>query len=119
MSSQSEFTSVRQGVNSMGRSDKANTSEALPLSYAQEGLWIVEQITPGTAAHNLPEAWQLNGPLDVQLLRRSLDQIICRHEALRTCFLEQNGEPVPVVLPARPIALPLTDLAQRADKQRL
>jgi len=41
----------------MGRSEKGNTSEALPLSYAQEGLRIVEQITPGTAAHNLPEVW--------------------------------------------------------------
>ena len=47
-----------------------------PLSFAQEGLWFVEQMTPGSAAYNMPDAWRLKGPLDVRALEAGVQTIV-------------------------------------------
>src|SRR5436309_1161061 len=58
----------------------------IPLSFAQQRLWFLEQIHPGTAAHNIARAIHLRGALNLEILQRVLDEIIRRHESLRTCF---------------------------------
>uniref|UniRef100_UPI0005C20B0C condensation domain-containing protein n=1 Tax=Rubrivivax gelatinosus TaxID=28068 RepID=UPI0005C20B0C len=68
------------------------------LSYAQQRLWFLEQLEPGGAAYNIPAAVRLKGPLCVQALQRSLDEVILRHEVLRTRFLSRQGEPVQEVM---------------------
>src|SRR5438105_3579159 len=56
----------------------------LPLSFAQERMWFVDQWEPGNPAYNLPLTVRLTGRLDIEALERSLNAIMLRHEALRT-----------------------------------
>ena len=69
----------------------------VPLSFAQQRLWFVEQLVPGTGAYHLLRASRWQGPLDLTALQRSLDEIVRRHEALRTTFAQSGGEPCQVV----------------------
>ena len=57
-----------------------------PLSFAQERLWFIDRLDPGSAVYNLPLTWRLEGALDGAALERSLSEIVRRHEALRTVF---------------------------------
>ena len=61
-----------------------------PASYAQQRLWFLDQLEPATALYNVPGAFRLRGRLDVGAFERSLNEIVQRHEALRTTF-EQQG----------------------------
>ncbi|MBI2525900.1 MAG: amino acid adenylation domain-containing protein [Candidatus Rokubacteria bacterium] len=88
------------------------------LSYAQQRLWFLEQLEPGSAVYNVPRALRLVGALDVDTLRRALDTIVARHESLRTTFQAVDGEPVQVIGEARPVELPLVDLSGWPEPQR-
>src|SRR5262245_34617340 len=66
----------------------------VPCSLAQRRLWIQEQLAPGLAVYNETCLHRVPAPLDVEALRRTLDEIVLRHEALRTCFDVEDGEPV-------------------------
>ncbi|HLL45812.1 MAG TPA: condensation domain-containing protein, partial [Longimicrobiaceae bacterium] len=83
----------------------------LPLSLAQERLWFLDRVEPGSAAYNIPVAWRLEGALDEAALERSLSEIVRRHEALRTVFAEVDGSPVQVIAPFGAFALPVEDLS--------
>ena len=65
----------------------------LPLSFAQERLWFLDQLEPGSAAYNMPFGVRLRGELNEEALRRSVNEIVRRHEALRTSFVLEEGEP--------------------------
>jgi amino acid adenylation domain-containing protein len=91
--------------------------DVFPLSFMQESLWLVEQMAPGTAAYNLVEAWRLKGPLDVAVLRTSLQAIAQRHEPLRTRLVRRGHRPAQQVLSRTELELPLVDLSGAADKQ--
>jgi amino acid adenylation domain-containing protein len=93
---------------------------AIECSFAQQRLWILEQLNPGTPLYNVPLALRLRGPLDEPALDRALLEIINRHEALRTIFPEVDGSPVPRIT-ATPLSLlqirdlsPLTQAEQSA-----
>ncbi|HEY2737605.1 MAG TPA: AMP-binding protein, partial [Thermoanaerobaculia bacterium] len=83
----------------------------LPLSFAQQRLWFIDQLEPGSPLYNMPVALRVEGPLDPAVLARCLGEITRRHEALRTVFSAQEGSPVQVIQPAGPFALPLVDLS--------
>ena len=70
-----------------------------PLSFAQQRLWFLEQLEPGSIAYNIPSAFRLSGPLDVSALEQSLAEIVRRHEVLRTTFAAVDGEPIQVIHP--------------------
>lgn len=89
-------------------------AEPVPLSFAQQRLWFLERIQPDSTAYNHTSAHRLTGALDVIALQRSLDEIVRRHESLRTTFATQNGVPVQVVQPARPMTIAFGDLSQLA-----
>src|SRR5262249_42906233 len=82
-----------------------------PLSFAQERLWFLDQLAPGSAAYNMPVAERLSGPLRPDVLGRCLAEIERRHEVLRTRFAVRQGVPGQVVAPPRQRAGPLVDLA--------
>ncbi|MDI1475044.1 non-ribosomal peptide synthetase [Polyangium sp. y55x31] len=96
----------------------------LPLSFAQQRLWFLDRMG-SAAAYNMPIALRLCGTLDLDALRRSLDEIVRRHETLRTTFSERDGEPYQVVHDPAPISFPIIDLRhlsleeQEADVRRL
>jgi amino acid adenylation domain-containing protein len=89
----------------------------LPLSWSQEGLWFFEQASPGTAAYNIAEAWWLEGRLDVAALQRSLDEIVRRHETLRTAIGAKDGKPCQIVFPPKPFPLFCVDLRYHSSPE--
>jgi amino acid adenylation domain-containing protein len=91
---------------------------ALPLSFAQERLWVVDRMEPGGAVYNIPVAWRLGGTLDETALERALGEIVRRHEALRTAFREVDGAPVQVIAPFGGFALPVEDLSGLGEADR-
>ena len=84
--------------------------QRLPLSFAQQRLWFLDQLEPGSPAYNVPAAIRLQGRLDEQALERSLNEVVRRHEILRTTFVQVEQQPVQVIIPFLNIALPLVDL---------
>jgi acyl carrier protein len=82
----------------------------LPLSMSQEHLWRLEQLIPGTSFFNMPYVYQLSGVLDIPALELSLHELICRHEALRTVFIETDGRPIQIVKDPSGLELPCIDL---------
>lgn len=83
----------------------------LPLTFAQDGLWFLDQLTGGNPAYHLCRALELRGPLDIRALEQSLNQLVQRHEALRTRFPARDGQPYQLIAPTAQIALPAIDLS--------
>jgi amino acid adenylation domain-containing protein len=81
-----------------------------PLSLAQQRIWALDQLSPGSAQHNVHAAYSLAGPLDPYLLERCLNEIVSRYDVLRTGFQVVDGQPVQAVDPSLSISLPLSDL---------
>ncbi|MET0400339.1 MAG: amino acid adenylation domain-containing protein, partial [Longimicrobiaceae bacterium] len=104
---------------------RASREEALPLSFGQQRLWVVDRLEPGSAAYNMAGALRLRGALDAAALRAALGELARRHETLRTTFADRGGVPVQVIHPAAPVPLPLLDLralpagAREAEAERL
>jgi amino acid adenylation domain-containing protein len=88
----------------------------LPLSFAQQRLWFIDQLEPGGSAYNLPVVLRMRGVLDAPALAWALGETVKRHEALRTTFaMGEDGEPVQVIGPPRPVPLPVVDLSALDD----
>src|SRR5258708_5640067 len=84
---------------------------AVPVSFAQQRLWFLDQLQPGTATYNLAAALRLTGALRLDAIDHAFRELIARHETLRTTFRAQEGEPVQVIGPAVEISTPLMDLS--------
>ena len=97
----------------------------LALSFAQQRLWFFDQLEPGLSAYNIPAAVRFQGPLNLAALERSLNEIVKRHESLRTTFGKVDGRPTQVIAPTLTIKLPVVDLRklpaseQEAEVRRL
>ncbi|HEV2801511.1 MAG TPA: amino acid adenylation domain-containing protein, partial [Pyrinomonadaceae bacterium] len=96
----------------------ADRSKPLPLSFAQQRLWFIDQLEPGNAAYNVPFAVRLSGQLNVDALNGSLNEVVRRHETLRTTFPTIDGQPVQLIHEARPFTVPVADLAHLAADER-
>ncbi|BCL83213.1 non-ribosomal peptide synthetase [Ktedonobacteria bacterium brp13] len=92
--------------------------EELPLSFAQQRLWFLDQLNPGSIAYLAPRALRLSGELNTEALERSLEKLIERHESLRTTFEERSGRPIQVIHPICHFTLPLIDLSGLLVAQR-
>src|SRR5437868_1241533 len=90
----------------------------VPVTYAQEVLWLLDRATPGLTAYNTPVARRLRGPLDVARLERALSALVERHETLRTVFAARGDGAVQVVQPAAPVRLTMHDMRDLAPAER-
>ncbi|HEU4631876.1 MAG TPA: amino acid adenylation domain-containing protein, partial [Gemmatimonadaceae bacterium] len=90
----------------------------LPTSYAQERLWFLDQLAPGNPFYNIPLALRLATAVSVPALQRTLDELVRRHESLRTTFDAVDGRPVQVIGPAAGLPLAVVDLASLPADQR-
>jgi amino acid adenylation domain-containing protein len=97
---------------------RAERGSESALSFAQQRLWFVDQMEGAGAAYHVPDAVRLRGRLDVDALRGALEEIVRRHEALRTVFRTRHGEPVQVILPASEVPLPLHDISSLPEPER-
>jgi amino acid adenylation domain-containing protein len=91
---------------------------AFPASFAQQRLWFLEQLEPSSAAYNIPVAVRLRGRLNRDALTRALNEVVRRHEALRTTFATSDNQPVQVIADHRPRPLPLIDLCGLGPRER-
>ena len=97
---------------------RSATRATAPLSFAQERLWFLDQLEPGSTVYNIPRAFRLTGRLDSAALERSLNEIMRRHEALRTTFKSVDGTPRQVVAAQLTLPLPVIDLSDRSASDR-
>ncbi len=88
----------------------ASRERELPLSFAQQRLWFLDQLEPNSPFYNLSDAVRLTGPFDANAFERALNEIVRRHEALRTTFASVDGRAVQVIAPSLQIPLTITDL---------
>src|SRR5687768_6551930 len=87
-----------------------NRARSFPLSFSQHRLWFLDQLEPGNPTHNVPIAARLKIALDVAALTQSVNQVVCRHEILRTSFTVQGDQPVQIIAPALSIPVPVVEL---------
>ncbi|MBW4673833.1 MAG: amino acid adenylation domain-containing protein [Desmonostoc geniculatum HA4340-LM1] len=89
-----------------------------PLSFAQQGLWFINQLNPDTPTYNIPIVISFKGRISLAILQDSLNEIIKRHEVLRTSFVIVDGQPAQVINQAVPLTLAVEDLRSLSDSDR-
>jgi len=92
--------------------------QKLPLSFAQQRMWFLDQLEPGSPLYNIPNAVRMSGSLDIGALQASLNEIIRRHEILRTSIATVNGEAALHIENELKINIPLIDLSQLNEEER-
>ncbi|MGH9210113.1 MAG: amino acid adenylation domain-containing protein [Acidimicrobiales bacterium] len=90
-----------------------------PLSSAQERMWVLNQLEPDSPSYNISAAVRVHGPFDVDAFQRALDEVVGRHESLRTRFVTTDDGPGQVIDPPASVALRVVDVADLADAERL
>ncbi|HEX9981849.1 MAG TPA: amino acid adenylation domain-containing protein, partial [Thermoanaerobaculia bacterium] len=119
-----EHNTVRDLAAHLAQSEKGGYSaiprvprnQPLPLSFAQQRLWFIDSLEEGSAQYNMPVALRLTGSLRLDALQRSLDEIVERHEVIRSTYHLRDGIGVQIVHPAAPVAIGRVDLS-RVDKR--
>jgi amino acid adenylation domain-containing protein len=96
----------------------APRDEPLPASFAQEALWVLDRLDPGSAVYNVPLAVRVTGPLDTDALTRTLHEVVARHESLRTKMAVQDGRLIQVIEAVGAQPLTIVDLQDLAPAQR-
>ena len=91
----------------------------IPLTPGQQGIWLIDHFDPGNIAYNIPEAFQLSLPLDLEILQKTVDLLIARHEILRTGFHEQDGELYQSIEPEAHTLVGSTDLTSLDEAEAL
>jgi amino acid adenylation domain-containing protein/non-ribosomal peptide synthase protein (TIGR01720 family) len=92
---------------------------AAPLSFAQQRLWFLEQLVPGNPFYNEHVTIPMPPPLNVAVLEKTLNEIIRRHETLRTTFEAVNGSPRQIIAPALELKIPVIDLSRLPEQERM
>ncbi len=105
-------------IPSISLTQQEKNTSIYPLSFAQQGLWFINQLTPDTPTYNIPIVINFKGCINLTPLQDSLNEIIRRHEVLRTSFTVENGQPVQVVNQAVPVTLAVEDLCSLSENER-
>ncbi|MCM3338072.1 non-ribosomal peptide synthase/polyketide synthase [Paenibacillus sp. MER TA 81-3] len=108
----------KQGVASAEPMVPVVRPETLPLSYAQQRLWFLDQLEPDNRFYNIYTALRFNGYLQIEAFERSLNEIVKRHETFRTTFVTVDGSPRQVILSKVQVSLPVVDLTELAEEKR-
>ncbi|PYP89204.1 MAG: hypothetical protein DMF61_04355 [Blastocatellia bacterium AA13] len=110
---------ARQGVVRGGSIPKRKRENHCLLSFDQERIWIIDRMEPGNPAYNIYTVSRLLGPLNLEAMERAVNEIIRRHEILRTTFSTEAGEPVMVISPEMTVKFSVRDISRVADEERL
>ncbi|ASS75247.1 hypothetical protein CIG75_09800 [Tumebacillus algifaecis] len=100
--------------------ETANTTEVyvFPASFAQQRMWVLDQLMPGTSVYNIPFAVRMQGEVDGDVVEACLNEIVARHEVLRTRFLPIDGQPMQVISPSLTLAMLRADLRGAEEGER-
>ncbi|HEY7944242.1 MAG TPA: amino acid adenylation domain-containing protein [Casimicrobiaceae bacterium] len=96
----------------------ADVSYVETMSFGQQRLWVLDKLLPDRSVYNSPRAQRIVGPLDVPALEKSIDEIVRRHDALRTRFAVIDGEPRQLVAPPSPFRLQIEDVSALPADER-
>lgn len=107
-----------ESITTDDESTSARRNSGLPLSFAQQRLWFINQLAPASPAYNIPVAIELTGPLDVVALERGLNEIARRHEVLRTRFVAVDGTPLQLITDGLIVTMPVEDLSALTESLR-
>jgi amino acid adenylation domain-containing protein len=116
---------LKEELAAMQQSDVATAIPRIPrdgspllLSYAQQRLWFIDQMEPNSALYNIPLAGKVSGSLDKRALQKSLNEIVRRHEVLRTRFSVRDGGPVQEIVPDQQVVVEEIDLRSLSEMER-
>ncbi|RMD89983.1 MAG: amino acid adenylation domain-containing protein [Calditrichaeota bacterium] len=109
-----------EGLNSPSKSTitKRKDSDRAPLSFAQERLWFLHQLVPESPVYNIPAGVRLHGQLNIEILEKSLNEIVRRHEILRTTFVRTEKGPVQIINPKLTLKVSVIDLLKMNEAER-
>ncbi|MEO1373454.1 MAG: amino acid adenylation domain-containing protein, partial [Cyanobacteria bacterium J06635_10] len=102
-------TSLTEKANKIPSIQPVERNQPVPLSFAQQRLWLLKQLEPDSAAYNIVGGLRFSGQLNVSALKQSFSEIIRRHEVLRTNFITLDGEPIQVIHPACSFSMAMVD----------
>ncbi|PMB44418.1 non-ribosomal peptide synthetase [Fischerella thermalis CCMEE 5201] len=106
------------GLPSVSLTQQEKNTSIHPLSFTQQGLWFINQLTPDTPTYNIPIVISFKGCINLAILQDSLNEIIRRHEVLRTSLTVVDGQPVQVINQAVPLTLAVEDLRLFSENER-
>ncbi|MCL5996769.1 MAG: amino acid adenylation domain-containing protein [Chloroflexi bacterium] len=114
-----EPTAILTGATNEIPADDADEEVfVFPASFGQQRLWFLDRFEPNSPYYNIPSALRLAGALDVAALERSLNEVVRRHESLRTTFASVDGQLMQVIAPRLVLSLPVTNLEQVPEPER-
>ncbi len=97
---------------------RAEKADYYPLSFAQQRLWFLDQFEPGSPLYNIPNSVRMSGPLNLFALEHAFDEIVSRHDILRTTFSTRDGQPVQLIAPHARQPLAVVDLSALPPQER-
>lgn len=100
------------------QTENGEEQQLFPLSFMQQRYWLIDQLNPGTPLYNIFFASRVTGNLDVEALTRCLQEIVRRHEPLRSVFFKVDGIPMQRVCPPSSFSLPIIDLRSLSEEER-
>jgi len=98
--------------------DPADDVFVMPASFAQQRFWVIDQLDPGNSTYNTPAAYHFIGQLNVPVLEQSLNEIVRRHESLRTTFAIIDNQLMQVIKPELTLPFPMIDLSHLLEAER-
>lgn len=97
---------------------QSREQDAFPLSFAQRRLWFMDQLDPGNPAYNILAAVRITGSFDIDIFQRAMQEVVQRHETLRTIFQSREGQPVQIIQKQCLLTIPLLDLSRSRREER-
>jgi hypothetical protein len=95
----------------------ASRGGRIPITSSQQGMWLIDHFDPGNVSYNIPTAFRIDSSLDIDLLQKSIDLVIARHEILRTSFHEEEGELYQTIAPSAETLVGATDLTSLPEEE--
>ncbi|AVH69203.1 non-ribosomal peptide synthetase [Nostoc sp. 'Lobaria pulmonaria (5183) cyanobiont'] len=105
-------------IRSISLTQQEKNTSIYPLSFAQQGLWFINQLSPDTPTYSIPIVINFKGCINLTALEDSINEIIRRHEVLRTSFTMSDGQPIQVINQAVPLTLVVEDLRVLSENER-
>jgi amino acid adenylation domain-containing protein len=106
------------GLAAVSHIERVSRDSSLPLSFAQQRLWFLQRLEPSSAAYNISFSTRFVGPVNIRAIEESINEIVRRHESLRTTFAEVDGEPVQVIAPTLTVLPAIIRLDHLNDSER-
>ena len=120
-----ERSMTPEGPAAVSHLERVSRDSSLPLSFAQQRLWFLQSLEPSSVAYNISFSARFVGPVNLPAIEQSINEIVRRHESLRTTFAEVDGDPVQVIAPTLTVLPSIVDMAllnesdRQTERQRL